>query len=119
MKPKDIVSNYYKSDVVLDVDAVSEFLHPDVILEWNSSKGFSKFNKKQLLDFSTELSKAYVRIKYNITHLIAKGDTVVVRFTQYAKTIENPREEMFIANYMVIWELKDDKLYRGFQMSQV
>lgn len=119
MKPKELVANYYKSDVILNSQAVNEFLHPEMILEWNSSKGYLKLDKKQLLDFSTELSKAYVRVKYDIKHLIAKEETVIVRFTQYAKTIENPHEEMFIANFMVIWEMKDNKLYRGYQMSQL
>ena len=119
MKPKDIVSNYYKSDVVLDVDTVNGFLHPDVILEWNSSKGFSKFNKKQLLDFSAELSKAYVRSKVRISHIIAENDLVSLRYSHFVKTIENPREEMLLAHFIVIWQIKDNKLFKGYQMSQI
>jgi hypothetical protein len=35
------------------------------------------------------------------------------------KTIENPREEMLLAHFFVIWEIKDDKLFRGYQISQL
>lgn len=119
MKAKKIVSNFYKSDVLLDAKLVDDFLHPEVQLEWHSTKGFLTYNKTQLLQMSDELSKAYVRSKNNITHLIGKDDFVTVRYSQYVKTIENPREEMLLAHFMVIWEIKDDKLYRGYQMSQL
>lgn len=119
MKPKHIVTNFYKSDVVLDATAVSDLLHPEVILEWHSTKGFFKMNHESIVALSRELSKAYIRSKCKISHLIAKGETVTVRYSQFVKTIENPREEMFLAHFMVIWEIKDDKLYRGYQMSQL
>ncbi len=119
MKAKKIVSNFYKSDVLLDVKAVDTFLHPDFILEWNSSKGFLTLNKTELLQMSEQLSKAYVRSKNRITHLIGKDEFVTIRYSQYVKTIENPREEMLLAHFMVIWEIKDEQLYRGFQMSQL
>jgi hypothetical protein len=35
------------------------------------------------------------------------------------KTIENPREEMLLANFISIWQIKDNKLHRGYQMSQL
>jgi hypothetical protein len=53
-----------------------------------------------------------------ITHIIAEDNTVSVRYSHFVKTIENPREEMLLAHFFVIWEIKDGKLYRGFQMSQ-
>ena len=65
------------------------------------------------------MSKAYQSSRIYITHLLEEGDTVTVRYIHYVKTIENPREEMILAHFMVIWELKDGKLYRGFQMSQL
>jgi hypothetical protein len=38
MTPKDIVPDFYKSDVFLNRKAVSELLHKQVIIDWNSSK---------------------------------------------------------------------------------
>jgi predicted SnoaL-like aldol condensation-catalyzing enzyme len=119
MSAKEIVQDFYKSDVILEAQKVNEFLHPEVILEWHSTKGFLKLNHEQLIGISSELGKTYVRSKCRISHFIEEGSTVSVRYSQYVKTIENPREEMLLAHFMVIWEVKDNKLYRGYQMSQL
>ena len=42
MKPKEIVLEFYKSDVLLDKKAVSQSLHPEVTIDWNSSEGLFK-----------------------------------------------------------------------------
>ena len=119
MSAKEIVQNFYKSDVILEAETVNQFLHPEVVLEWHSTKGFLTLNHDQIIAISAELSKAYVRSKSRITHLVEEGNTVAVRYSHYVKTIENPREEMLLAHFMVIWEVKDNKLYRGYQMSQL
>jgi len=119
MSAKEIVQNFYKSDVILEAETVNQFLHPDVVLEWHSTKGFLTLNHDQIIAISAELSKAYVRSKSRITHLVEEGNTVAVRYSHYVKTIENPREEMLLAHFMVIWEIKDKKLFRGYQMSQL
>jgi predicted SnoaL-like aldol condensation-catalyzing enzyme len=119
MSAKKIVQDFYKSDALIDSAVMDSYLHPDVIVDWNSSKGFIQMKRSDILALSSELGKAYVRSKAKITHLVPDGDTVAVRYSHYIKTIENPREEMLLAHFMVIWELKDDKLFRGFQMSQL
>lgn len=119
MASKKIIQNFYKSDALINADVMKEFLHPEIVLDWNSSKGFVQLNFDSILDLTQELSKAYVRSKVRISHIISENDLVSVRYSHYVKTIENPREEMFLANFIVIWQLKDDKLFRGFQMSQL
>ncbi len=119
MSAKEIVQEFYKSDALLENETVSKLLHNDVVLEWHSSKGFLKLNRQEIINLTTELGKAYVRSKARITHILEEGNTVSVRYSHYVKTIENPREEMLLAHFMVIWELKDNKLYRGYQMSQL
>ncbi len=119
MSAKEIVQDFYKSDILLDSEAVSKFLHDDVVLEWHSSKGFIKMKHKDIVDLTSQLGKAYVRSKARISHIFEEGNTVSVRYSHYVKTIENPREEMLLAHFMVIWELKNNKLYRGYQMSQL
>jgi hypothetical protein len=118
MSAKEIVLDLYKSDVLLNKNEVAELLHPDIIIEWNSSKGFVQMNFDDVLNLSEELSKAYVRSKMRVTHIIEEGNMVSVRYTHFVKTIENPREEMILAHFFVIWEIKEGKLYRGYQMSQ-
>jgi hypothetical protein len=119
MSAKEIVQEFYKSDALLESDTVSKLLHDDVVLEWHSSKGFLKLKYQDIIDLTTELGKAYVRSKARITHILEEENTVSVRYSHYVKTIENPREEMLLAHFMVIWELKNNKLFRGYQMSQL
>ena len=116
MSAKEIVQEFYKSDALLENETVSRLLHADVVLEWHSTKGFLKLKHQQIIDLTTELGRAYVRSKVRITHIMEEGNSVSVRYSHYVKTIENPREEMLLAHFMVIWELKNNKLYRGYQM---
>jgi predicted SnoaL-like aldol condensation-catalyzing enzyme len=119
MASKKLIQNFYKSDALIDPEVMKDFLHPEIILDWNSSKGFVQMNFDTIVNLAAELSKAYVRSKVRISHILAENDLVSVRYSHYVKTVENPREEMFLANFIVIWQLKDDKLYRGYQMSQI
>lgn len=71
-----------------------------------------------IINMANELNRAYVRSKVRISHIIAEDDLVSVRYSHFVKTIENPREEMLLAHFFTIWQIKDGKLYRGYQMSQ-
>jgi predicted SnoaL-like aldol condensation-catalyzing enzyme len=118
MTPKELVLDFYKNDLILKKSEVNEFIHPDLIIEWNSSKGFLQMNRDDVLNLSDELNKAYVRSKMRITHIIEEGNMVSVRYSHFVNTVENPGEEMLLAHFCVIWEIKDNKLFRGYQMSQ-
>jgi hypothetical protein len=119
MNTKKIVLDFYKSDALINPEILDTFLHSDVILDWNSSKGFIQMKRDDLLSLASELSKSYIRSKVVISHILKEGNLISVRYSHSVKTFENPREAILLANFMVIWELKDDKLFRGFQMSQV
>ncbi len=119
MPAKKLVQQFYKSDALINSEIMDSFLHPEVFLEWNSSKGYVQMKREEILALANELSKAYVRSKVRISHLLKEGNMITVRYSHYIKTIENPREEMLLAHFMVIWEVKDGKLFRGYQMSQI
>ena len=119
MSAKEIVKSFYKSDAFINTEIMKEYLHPDCILDWNSSKGFIQMNYDEIIALTAEISRAYVRTKARISHIVEEDNTVSVRFSHYVKTIENPREEMLLAHIMIIWEVKDNKLHRGYQMSQI
>lgn len=119
MGPKKFVQQFYKSDALIDPEVMSAYIHPDIEIEWQSSKGLIVLDREKLLALTTELGRAYIRSKARISHLLQEGNFITVRYSHYIKTIENPREEMLLAHFMVIWELKDDKLYRGYQISQL
>ena len=119
MSAKKTVQDFYKSDAFINPKVMENFLHKDLKIEWNSTKGFLILDKNAALELTKQMSVAYVKSKIKISHIIQKADMVSVRYAHYVKTIENPREEMLLAHFMVIWEIKDEKLFRGFQMSQL
>jgi len=119
MNAKKIVENFYSSDAIINSEIMNTYMHPEVMLDWNSSKGFLQLKRDEMLALSVELGKAYVRSKIRISHILAEGNLVSVRYSHFVKTIENPREEMLLAHFIAIWEIKDEKLYRGYQMSQI
>ena len=118
MTPKKLVESFYKHDVLLDPELTASFLHDDVLLDWNSSKGFLQMDKAKIVSICTEMSKGYTRSIIKVSHLLAEGNVVSIRYHHFVKTIENPREEILLAPFIVIWEVRDGKLFRGYQMSQ-
>jgi hypothetical protein len=119
MSAKKIVQDFYKSDALINSEIMKTYLHPEVVLDWHSSKGFLQMKYKDIIELTSQMERSYVRSKARITHLLHDGSTITVRYSHFIKTVENPREEMLLAHFFVIWELKDDKLFRGFQMSQM
>jgi len=115
---KKVVENFYKSDVYKNPELLADYLHPDAVLYWNSSSGFHKLTYDGIFNMLKEISKSFYSLRAEISHLIRKKDMVTIRFTYFVKTIENPREEMAMAHFIAIWEIKDDKMYKGYQMSQ-
>jgi len=117
MKPKDIVLDFYKSDVLLDKKTVSELLHPEVTIDWNSTEGSIQMDYEDMMSLTDQMARAYIRSKIRISHILQEDNLVSLRFSHFVKTIENPREDMLLGNFFVIWEIKDGKLFKGFQMS--
>ncbi|MFB0910442.1 MAG: nuclear transport factor 2 family protein [Flavobacterium sp.] len=119
MTAKELVQDFYKSDAFIDSAIMKEYLHPDITVEWNSSKGFVQLSYNGIVEISDKLGRAYVRSKIRISHIISENDMITVRYSHFVKTIENPREEMLLAHFISIWQIKDNKLYKGYQMSQL
>ena len=119
MTAKKLVQNFYDSDAFIDLEIMKTYLHSEIILDWNSSKGFIQMKLNDIINYTNELSIAYTNSIIRISHILQEGNRVSVRYSHFVKTIENPREEMLLAHFMVLWEVKDDKLFRGYQMSQL
>ncbi len=115
---KDIVRSFYETDLIHKTEAFSEYLHPETELYWNSSFGFVKKGFEDIKTMFGEMALSFETFRCEITHLIHEGDMVTARYTYFAKTIENPDKEEVIAHFITIWELKDGKLYKGYQISQ-
>ncbi len=118
MTPKEIVRSYYESDLVHDQGVVDTYLHKDCILHWHNSKGFSRLNFNQIKNLYDKINRAYETTRVQISHLIAEGDVVSTRFTFFVTPIETPDEEQPLAHFITVWELKDNQLYKGYEISQ-
>lgn len=116
---KKLVRAFYESDAFKNSDTMKQFIHPECELFWNSSKGFTKLDYNGLLNLSEELAKSYESLRTAISHLMRDKNTVTARYTYFVNTIENPDEEIALAHFITIWEVKDDKLYRGYEISQL
>lgn len=119
MTAKELVSEYYNSGAFRSKEAMKNYLHDELVLQWHSSKGYLQLEKSDLLTLASEIDKSYSASRLNISHIIAEDDTVTVRYTHYVNPIESPNEEMVLAHFVVIWEVKDNKFYKGYLMSQL
>lgn len=115
---KDIVRSFYLEDLLKDHTVLDRFFHPEMVLLWNSSDGLTIMHFDDIIDFFSEIRRTYQDFRLEISHLLEDDNHVTIRYKYYVRTIENPDEELGIAHFIAIWEVKDDKLYRGYQVSQ-
>lgn len=117
-KAKEIVRDFYRSDILRDETVLERFFHPELTLIWNSANGLSIMNYDDIVKFFSEIRRTYNDLRVEISHLLADSNHVTIRYKYYIRTMENPDEELGIAHFIAIWEIKDDKIYRGYQVSQ-
>jgi len=115
---KEIVKDFYNSDLLNDSKVLERFFHPDMLLIWNSSDGLTIMHFEEIVEFFSEIRRTYNDFRSEISHLLEDDNHVTIRYKYYVRTIENPDEELGIAHFIAIWEIKDNKLYRGYQVSQ-
>lgn len=115
---KEVVKSFFQSDLLKDKTTIEKHFHPDLVLIWNSMEGLTIMNYDDIVSFFDEIQRTYADLRIEMSHLLVDGNHVTVRYKYYIKTIENPDEELGIAHFMCIWEVKDGKLYRGHQISQ-
>ncbi len=117
-KSKEIVREFYRSNISKDEGVLEKFFHPEIVLIWNSASGLSILNFDDLQTFFAEVRRTYDDLRIEVSHILADGPHVTIRYKYYIRTMENPDEELGIAHFIAIWEVKDDKLFRGYQVSQ-
>jgi len=115
---KEIVRNFYLSDILHDNSVLETYFHKEVVLIWNSSDGLSILHYNDLVNFFSEIRRTYNDLRVEVSHLLQDDDHVTIRYKYYVRTFENPDEELGIAHFIGIWEVKDQKMYRGYQVSQ-
>jgi len=118
LSDKKLVQAFYTSNFYEDQDKVKAYLHPEAELYWNSSAGFNKMDFSDVLKMSSEMSKTFKSLRAEISHLLYEKNEVTIRLTYHIKTVENPEEEIPMAHFIAIWEIKDGKMFKGYQISQ-
>ncbi|BAO77431.1 nuclear transport factor 2 family protein [Winogradskyella sp. PG-2] len=118
MSAKELVKAFYDSDLANDSFVVPTFFHQDCELHWSSSNGFSLLKYDDIVSFFEGTRKSYDNLRFEFTHLIEVDDSVITRHTLFVNTIENPDSEIVLARFSTIWEVKDNKLFRGYEISQ-
>lgn len=115
MDIKSFILDYYKA--LLNPEEVKKYLHPQMLIKWQSNKGYLELEVNDLLNFSRLISKQYSTLRLNVSDVIVEGNKVAVRYTNFITTPDNPLHEKELSNSMSMWELKDNKLYRGYVMT--
>ncbi len=118
-KAKEVVPKFYQSDFYKDEEVLRTYLHPEVELSWYGTTGFRKLDIQGIADISKELASSYDSLRAEIEKIVARKVDAAIHFTYHVRTIENPDEEMPLAHFIAIWELKDGKLFKGVQISQL
>lgn len=116
---KKLVEDFYTSDFYRSEETLKKYLHPQVELSWYGTTGLKKLNFDEIRVLSLGMGSSYDSLRADVEKILAEGDDVAVHFSYYARTIENPEEEIPLAHFLAIWEIRDDKLYRGLQISQL
>ncbi|SKB31507.1 hypothetical protein SAMN05660776_0318 [Salegentibacter holothuriorum] len=119
VKSKEIVENFYISLFKDEKGTLDNYLHPNATLSWYGTTGFKKLDFKEILKLRDDLGKNFESLKPEVEKIVEEGHQIAIQFTYHVETIENPDEEMPLAHFMAIWELKDNKLFKGVQISQL
>lgn len=119
LKTKEVVEGFYESNFYKDEEVLKSYLHPEVELSWYGTTGLKKLNLEGIAEISKQLAASYESLRAKIDKVVSKKDDAAIHFTYYVRTIENPDEEMPLAHFVAMWELKDGKLYKGVQISQL
>lgn len=121
MTAKEVVKQFYALDFAKD-KTVLEFIHPECQLNWNSSKGYMSLDYKGIQEKIIGIKESFLTFNYKLSHLLEDNNTVTARYTIYGTPIEQDSEdnnEEAIAHFISIWEVKEGKLYRGYEISQL
>jgi len=116
--PKQLVKEFHQANITDTALDFKDYFHDELVLIWNSADGLSIMNYDELVAFFLEIRRSYEDLRIEISHILKDGNHVTIRYKYYVRTIENPEEELGISHFIGIWEIKDEKMYRGHLISQ-
>ncbi|MFL9844464.1 hypothetical protein [Flavobacterium rhizosphaerae] len=114
MSVKEIIEGYYRE--LMTTNDVEQYYHRNMLVDWHGSRGFLQMNAEDLIMMIKQVDKYFISSRIEITHLIVSGNEASVRYNHYGVTKDSSFEEKLISTSIGIWQLKDNKLYRGYVM---
>ncbi len=117
MTSKEVVINFFNSDIANDINVIEKYYHNECEVHWNSSQGYKFRDFNDTVEFFKRITESYDSLRFELSHLLEDNHVVTARYTLFASTIET-EEEIPLAHYVSIFELKDNKLFRVYDMSQ-
>jgi len=119
MNATEVVKAFYESDLANSTEVIDLCFSRNCKIHWHGSNGFSTINYDGFKALFEEIKRAYQTLRFEISHFLQDGNRVVVRYTSYVTTIENPNEEQALAHFFAIWKVSNGKIIEGHQMSQL
>jgi len=116
MDVKQFVRGYYNA--ILDPHEVKNYVHANAVLQWYSLRGYIEINRDEFIGLAQQLVLKYHSSRFEVSHIITEGNQVSVRYAHHVKTLDNPDVETVVSHTTAIWELKDERLYRGYIMTK-
>ena len=117
MTSKEVIIDFFNSDIANDIGVIEKFYHKDCEVHWNSSQGYKFRGFNDTVEFFKGITESYDSLRFQLSHLLEDNNVVTARYTLYASTIET-EDEIPLAHYVTIIELKDNKFFRVYDMSQ-
>lgn len=114
---KDLVKQFFSSDFYKNEAEFKKYIHPKVEVKWNGSTGLLNLNYQTFKDLVLEMGKSFTHMIADISHIIEEGNQVAIRLSYQVEMVEE-EEPVPLADFMCIWEIKDNLLYKGFFVSQ-
>lgn len=115
---KKLVREFLESGFYHPIENNDKYLHEDVQIFWNSDSGYYKLTARDFQIITKNLTDSFDAWYCEIGHIIQEGNELGIRFSYFVETVENPDEELPVADFIGMLSLKDGKIHRGYLVSQ-
>lgn len=116
---KELVKEMLASNYLTDTEVLSQYMHPELVVHWNSSDGYVQLRYSDLSDRCKAMGAQYEYIRHDLSHLLVDGDMVTARYRMYMNPVETDSdEELPIATMISIYRIEEDRIVEVWQVSQ-
>jgi|AntDeeMinimDraft_4_1070355.scaffolds.fasta_scaffold03395_5 hypothetical protein len=118
LQAKKMVREFLESGFYYSSEKNDKYLHPEAEIFWNSTSGYYKLTRFDFKAITDNLNASFDSWYCEVGNIIREDNELGVRFSYFVQTIENPDEEVPIADFIGMLSLKEGKIHRGYLVSQ-